>query len=173
MLSVFSALVEPLTTLTVALQTAGPLDGYIMTQNVMKALHAIVSRTFFIAQWKEHGIDEMVKDSIEFVELVPDSLNKEQREVYDSSVPILDMAQKRLVRRFFYSSLASDLGNSYDIGPALDRTYKFDYFQNTCVLSLYAMSPDSDFQFLRSGFPGLASADELQSLARRAKEAAW
>jgi hypothetical protein len=173
MLSVFSALVEPLTTLTVTLQTAGPLDGYIMTQNVMKALHAIVSRTFYIAEWK-HDVGATVAAPLEFVQLEPDSLNSEQREVYESLLPMLDMAQKRLVRRFFFNSLGSDLGNAYFApGYFVDRTYKFDYFQNTCVLALYAMSPDFDFLFLNSGFPGLASGNEILSLAARSKEAAW
>lgn len=85
----------------------------------------------------------------------------EQREVYDSLEPMLEMAQKRLVRRFFYNSLSSELGNRYSVGPGVDRTFKFDYFQNTCVLCLYAMSPDSDFEFLTTGFPGLASTSEI------------
>ena len=35
------------------------------------------------------------------------------------------------------------------------------------------MSPDFDFQFLATGLAGLASANEILSLRRRSKEAAW
>lgn len=54
-----------------------------------------------------------------------------------------------------------------------DGTFKFDYMQNTCVLALYAMSPDFDVMFLSSGFTHLASADEILNLAQRAKDAVW
>lgn len=108
---------------------------------------------------------------VEFVPLVENDLNEEQRDVYSKLTPCIELMKKRLVRRFFFNSLGRSVGRVFQIDGS-DRSKKFDYFQNTCVLGLYALSPDADFTFLKT-FGDIASGPELHSLAIRSKDALW
>lgn len=175
MLSVFAAVMEPLCTLSVSLQKAGPLDGYVMVTNVVKSLGALHQEDFRVSRLIETERDEdgrAVGWEVHLVQLVYAELNLEQKEVFDSLKPCVELMKTRLVRRFFYNSLGSSIGRSYNVDGLADKTYKYDYFQNTTVLSLFAMSSDADFAFLRA-YGGIATEEEIATLERRSKDALW
>lgn len=167
MLSVFGAVMEPLCSLSVSLQTVGPLDGYVMVMSVLKALTALHRKDFYIAKLGESGVTE-------FVPLVFDHLRSEQKEVFTSLQPCVELMKKRLVRRFFYNSLGSTIGRHFAGGAEdVDRTFKYDYLQCSTVLGLFALSPYSDFRFLATEFPGVANESEIDALAKCSKSALW
>ena len=181
MLSVFSAVMEPLNTLALTLQKVGPLDGYVMVINVLNALHALHTNDFQIAklvrddecvilEGGEPVVDESeTKKAIVMGKLYEQDLSDEQKSTFQKLEGAIDLMKQRIVRRFFFNSLGSSIGRS---AGGSDRTFKFDYLQCTTILVLFALSPDSDFHFLKH-YGGIASDEEIASLERRAKDALW
>lgn len=174
MLSVFAAVMEPLCTLSVLLQTVGPLDGYVMVMNALKSLAALHHQDFQISRLLASEYDEdgvAVAWKVDLVPLEYAELEAEQKEVFDSLKPCTELMKRRLVRRFFYLSIGSSIGHAFPV-DGIDRTYKYDYLQNTTVLGLFALSSDADFSFLKL-WGDIATVEEIAALERRSKDALW
>jgi hypothetical protein len=134
MIRVIYAVLEPMFGLSEKFQALGPLDGFFNVVEVLNVLTMYENEEFQMYSWDGNTMKK--------VKLVVGEMSADEQDVYNAMKETsIDYIKNSLCKRFFAYTLDYNR-RIYHSGV------KWDYLQNTTVLTLFCMSPWHSFNLL-------------------------